>query len=340
MLMIQTMRHMLTAMAMMLLLAACPTALHSKDYAPLCYCDGKPIMLADPCVYKGGDTYYLTGTSTAEKGFEYYTSKDLRNWQYGGMLYEGKGEDYVGATCYWAPEVRMYKGKYYLTFSCYSPKRQGLITCLAVSDRPDGCYKDLYEPWIDMKYSAIDCDIFVDDDGKPYLYYSHNFTKDGVATGEIYAAPLTDDLSGITEEPRLVLSVSQPWERVNWAVNRCNEGPWVIKHKGKYIMTYSANDTGYEHYGIGVAEADNPLGPWKKYDTNPMFTTDLQHGISSPGHNSIVCTDGRALYMAYHRHADPACKKPNWDRVTCIEKLKITRDGKLHMARAQKHHGQ
>ena len=48
---------MLTAMAMMLLLAACPTALHSKDYDPLCYCDGKPIMLADPCVYKGGDTY-------------------------------------------------------------------------------------------------------------------------------------------------------------------------------------------------------------------------------------------------------------------------------------------
>ena len=53
---------MLTAMAMMLLLAACPTALHSKDYDPLCYCDGKPIMLADPCVYKGGDTYYLTVT--------------------------------------------------------------------------------------------------------------------------------------------------------------------------------------------------------------------------------------------------------------------------------------
>ena len=67
-----------------------------------------------------------------------------------------------------------------------------------------------------------------------------------------------------------------------------------------------------------------------------MFTTDLQHGTSSPGHNSLVYTDGRALHMAYHRHADPSCKKPNWDRVTCIEKLKITRDGKLRMAREQK----
>lgn len=110
----------------------------------LCLSDGKPIHVADPCVFKSGNVYYLTGTSTADKGFEYYTSTDLKNWTRRGMLYEPKGEAYVGANCFWAPEVRMYKGRYYLTFSCYSPKYKSLITCLAVSDKPEGEYKDIY----------------------------------------------------------------------------------------------------------------------------------------------------------------------------------------------------
>ena len=321
------------ARIVILLCVLCAGAVSGKRHDPPCYSGGKPILLADPCVYRSGDTYYLTGTSTTEKGFEYYTSTDLKNWQYGGMLYEAKGGDYEGATCFWAPEVRVYKGKFYLTFSCYSPKRNGLITCLAVSDRPDGGYADLYEPWTDMKYSAIDCDIFIDDNGEPYLYYSHNFTKDGVATGEIYAARLKDDLSGIVGEPQLVSVASQDWERVNWERNRCNEGPWVIKHKGKYIMTYSANDTGYGHYGIGVSEADSPLGPWRKYDSNPMLATDLERGVSSPGHNSMVEGKDGKLYMVYHRHADPNCKKPNWDRVVCIERLKLTKSGKLKLVK-------
>ena len=63
----------------------------------LCLSDGKPIHVADPCVFKSGDVYYLTGTSTADKGFEYYTSTDLKNWTRRGMLYEPKGEAYLGS---------------------------------------------------------------------------------------------------------------------------------------------------------------------------------------------------------------------------------------------------
>ena len=299
----------------------------------LCLSDGKPIHVADPCVFKSGDVYYLTGTSTADKGFEYYTSTDLKNWTRRGMLYEPKGEAYVGANCFWAPEVRMYKGRYYLTFSCYSPKYKSLITCLAVSDKPEGEYKDIYVPWIDTKYSAIDCDIFVDDDGEPYLYYSHNYVKDTMAIGEIYAAKLKKDLSGIIGEPVYISGASQKWERVNWNKNRCNEGPWVIKHNGKYVMTYSANDTGYGYYGIGISEAASPLGPWKKYSDNPQLATDLKRGVSSPGHNSIVEGNDGNLYIVYHRHANPNCEKPNWDRVVCIDKLKFTKSGKLKIVK-------
>ena len=94
-------------------------------------------------------------------------------------------------------------------------------------------------------------------------------------------------------------------------------------------MTYSANDTGYEYYGVGVSMADHPLGPWRKCDDNPLMTTDLEKGISSPGHNSIIKAPDGSLYIIYHRHADPHCQKPNWDRVVCMDKLYFDDNGIL-----------
>lgn len=95
-------------------------------------------------------------------------------------------------------------------------------------------------------------------------------------------------------------------------------------------MTYSANDTGYSHYGIGVATASHPLGPWTKYEDNPLMTTDLSNGVSSPGHNSIVASpDGKELFVVYHRHADPQGERPSFDRVVCIDRLYFDREGRL-----------
>lgn len=292
----------------------------------VCLSAGKPIYMADPCAYISGGVYYLTGTSPSEGKFEYYYSTDLRDWHYGGVLLT-PGVEHNGDNAFWAPDVKEYKGKFYMAYSCYSRKRKGIMTCLAVSESPRGPFRDLYAPWVDMKYSAIDCDIFVDSDGQPYLYYSHNYSDDGVATGKIYAVRLKKDLSGIDGEPQIMSEASQEWERVNWAKNRCNEGPWVLKHKNKYYMTYSANDTGYEHYGVGVQTADSPLGPWTKSSSNPLLFTRMDKGISSPGHNCIV-SDGKGnSYIIYHRHADPNCKKPNWNRIICIQKIKVKKNG-------------
>ena len=51
------------------------------------------------------------------------------------------------------------------------------------------------------------------------------------------------------------------------------------------------------------------------------MTTDLSKGVSSPGHNSIVRTKDGKLWIVYHRHTDPACPKPSFDRVVCIDRL-------------------
>lgn len=103
----------------------------------------------------------------------------------------------------------------------------------------------------------------------------------------------------------------------------------MFKKNGKYYMTYSANDTGYEFYGVGVSYADSPLGPWVKSEDNPLLTTDLPKGVSAPGHNSIVEAPNGDLYIVYHRHADVHCQKPNWDRVVCMDRLFFDEKGKL-----------
>ncbi len=293
--------------------------------------NGQPLHIADPCVYEDGGMYYLTGTTDKDNSFEYYTSSDLRTWKYGGVLLKA-GKDHIGESCFWAPEIRKYNGKFYMTYSCYSSKYKTFVTCLAASDYPDKGFKDLYAPWFDPKYSAIDCDILVDDDGTPYLYYSHNFMlNDTLGVGEIYCVELTKDLAHFVGEPKFISSATQKWEKVNYARNRCNEGPWVIKHNGKYVMTYSANDTGYKYYGVGIQTANNPFGPWKKYKSNPMLQTDMKNGVSSPGHNSIVTTKEGKMYIVYHRHADPNCKKPNWDRIVCIDEIYFDKKGRLKL---------
>lgn len=292
---------------------------------PLMTADSVAVSIADPFIYEYEGKYYLTGTTTTNGDFTCYTSNDMITWTDSGPLFT-RPENHIGSFGYWAPEVHFYDGKFYLTYSCYIEQRGLMLTFLAVSDNPDGPFVDLYAPWFDPGHSVIDANIFVDDDGTPYVYYSKNETIDSVATGEIYAARLKRDLSGLDGEPVFISKASQPWEKVNWARNRCNEGATVLKHNGRYYMTYSGNDTGYEHYGIGVQVAESPLGPWVKYDNNPIMTTDLEKGISSPGHNSIVTAPDGNMYIVYHRHADPDAPKPSWDRVLCIDKLYFEND--------------
>jgi len=296
---------------------------------PLKTIDNKIINLADPFAYEYDGIYYLTGTSSDGQGFPCYTSKDLITWTSTGFLYQ-KPENHFGTFAFWAPEVKFHNKKFYLTYSCYDPQKKILKTCLAVSDNPEGPFKDFYTPWLDLGYSVIDGDIFVDNDNTPYLYFSKNETNsDSIGTGNLYVIRMKKDFSGPDGEPVFISGPTQKWEMVNWKKNRCNEGPTIFKRNNTYYMTYSANDTGYDHYGIGVQYAKSPMGPWKKDPANPIITTDLSKGVSSPGHNSIVKAPNGDLFIVYHRHADPNCKKPNWDRVVCIDKLYFDKKGRL-----------
>ena len=285
--------------------------------------------MGDPFVLQHGGRYYLFGTNASNEGFKCWESTDLVHWTPKGWAYQ-ETDDSWAKSHYWAPEVKEYRGKFYMTYSAMpkSAETPRLLIALAVSDDPAGPYKDLHAPWFDFGYSAIDGHIFVDDDGKPYLYFSRNGVQDGYSFGIIYGVALADDLSKPVGEAVKLMEADQPWEKVRYAENRCNEGAFVLKHNGRYYMTYSANHTGFPHYGIGYATAENPLGPWVKAEENPIAATNLDVGVSGPGHNSITHSpDGKELFIVYHSHADP--KKPSGERVVNIDRMEFDEDGKL-----------
>ncbi len=47
--------------------------------------------------------------------------------------------------------------------------------------------------------------------------------------------------------------------------------PFILKKDGKYFLTYSCNDYRNQDYAVGYAVSDSPMGPWTKYEGNPIL---------------------------------------------------------------------
>jgi beta-xylosidase len=290
-------------------------------------CNGEPILMGDPFLYAHENKYYLTGTGAADRGFSYYVSDDLVNWEYKGFLWEKKEGSWANGA-FWAPEVSFYNGKFYLTYTGYSEKLNGLRLAIAVSDNPGGPFTDLYAPLFDGGFGAIDGHLFVEK-GQPYLYFSKNGEENGYSYGILYGIKLANNLSASVQDTVRLMEASQDWERANWKHNRCNEGATVFKQDDTFYMTYSANHTFEPNYGIGYATASSPLGPWTKANENPIASRDSTSGLTGIGHNSLLLTSKPNEYLIiFHAHADPQHPE-NQQRKAYIGQLRIDQKHKL-----------
>lgn len=89
-----------------------------------------------------------------------------------------------------------------------------------------------------------------------------------------------------------------------------------INGKKKYAMTYSCNYYGNEFYGVGIAFGDNPLGPYVKYENNPIIKQREDGFVNSTGHGCVVEYEGETYYIHHARQLDG-------DRCLAITKFKI-----------------
>lgn len=245
------------------------------------------VLLGDPFILLHENTYYAYGTN-AENGIEVYTSDDLVTWKKASALALDKKDSWADRW-YWAPEVYYIKDKNKF-FMYYSADEH---ICVATADSPLGPFvQDVKEPMIAGE-KCIDNSLFVDDDGKPYLYFDR--FNDGL---NIWVAELESDLKTIKNETMTkCINVSQSWEEV-WP--RVNEGPFVMKHKGLYYMTYSANSYESPSYGIGYATSASPMGPWTKYEHNPIF--QKPDSLVGVGHSAMFHDKAGKLRVVFHAH--------------------------------------
>jgi len=249
--------------------------------------DEIPMVFGDPFIMLHDNLYYAYGTK-GENGIYVYTSEDLIKWEKMPAMALDK-KDIWGDRWFWAPEVYYVKDKNKF-FMYYSADEH---ICVATSDSPLGPFvQDIKQPLI-ADEKSIDNSLFIDDDGKPYLYFDR--FNDGL---NIWVAELDDDLKNIRQSTLTkCINVSQEWEEV-WP--RVNEGAFVTKHKGIYYMTYSANSYESPLYGVGYATAESPMGPWTKYAGNPiMQKPDTLVGV---GHSSMFNDKDGRLRIVFHAH--------------------------------------
>lgn len=260
---------------------------------------------ADPFVLLHDGTYYLYATN-AEDGYLVYTSEDMSAWTCRGYCL--RAEDVCGDWGFWAPEVMHRDGKFYMVY--VANEHLGI----AVADSPLGPFRQEEKRFLN-ELCEIDGHFFVDEDGSVYLYFVR-FDEGNV----LWVARMREDLLSYDESTATFLfRATEAWELRDFSVV---EGPFVLKHKGKYYLTYSANHTRCPDYAVGCALSDSPMGPFEKVGYNPILCRN--EVANGPGHHSFTATrDGRELVCVYHTHGSPEAPFP---RVTCVDRAEFVPD--------------
>ncbi len=252
--------------------------------------------LADPCILEWKGKYYLYGTTDkSTEGFKVYVSSDLVKWS--GAAGARKGfalhkDDVWGDKSFWAPQVFRYKSKFYMAYAANES------IAIAESDSPLGPFVQKVKQPIAAPVKQIDPFVFIDDDGKKYLYHVR------VANGanRIFVAELTDNFQAIKSETlRESISATEEWEnkeKAKWAVA---EGPSILKHKGFYYLVYTTNHFRSIYYAVGYAVSKSPVGPWQKYEGNPVLSR-LGTGRNGTGHGDFVKDSKGNLSYVFHTH--------------------------------------
>jgi hypothetical protein len=135
-------------------------------------------------------------------------------------------------------------------------------------------------------------------------------------TTPIRAQLIAEDGRSLTGENTIVLANDQDWE------GHLIEGPFVTFQQGRYWLFYAGNDFSTPAYGIGVAVADHPLGPYTK-QPEPLLRSTREW--VAPGHASVAPgIDGKPqlFFHAFH----PGTGGYNAFRALLTVGLRFTRD--------------
>lgn len=266
------------------------------------------IQIRDPFIVtdRGHGLYYLYGTTAlgapleAPQGFVVRTSRDLVGWSDPQPVLTRQAGP-AEADYYWAPEVRAYRGKWYLfgTFSNGLDLLKPALrhTSVFIADTPAGPFRPHSElPLTPADWLCIDGTLHVDAAGRPWLVVVREWVQ--TFDGEIHAIPLSDDLRRAIGKPRRLFRASEaPWSLAQKSDlgdgYRVTDGPWVHRTAGGDLLLLwsSFGDGGYVT-GVARSESGEVTGPWV-HETRPIYAAD-------GGHPMLFETLAGQLMLAIH----------------------------------------
>jgi beta-xylosidase len=254
----------------------------------------------DPWVLKSGDTYYAYSTNTANLNLPTMTSKDLTTWTAYGDAFPRVGRwarSYgSGVSRTWAPSVTYVKDHFVLAYTAPINGGGGRKNCigLATAGAAKGPFSDGSSSPIvcPSDQGAIDPQVFVAEDGKPYLLWK----TEGVVGHEptrFWVRQLQADGVGFADGSSQVdlLSTALAWE------GHVIENPTMIRIQGLNYLFYSANEYVTDRYAIGYAICETVTGPCTRPSSAPLMSSG--GSVSGPGGPApFVGPDGQ-LRLAY-----------------------------------------
>ena len=282
--------------------------------APHPHHDGILAGAADPTIVvaqgaDGHSSYYVVATG---RGIRIFSSTDLKHWRWVGRVFSEDvpswaKQEVPRSDGIWAPDLSYHRGLYYLYYSVSSFGSQRSVIGLAVNKTLDQNNPD-YE-WVDRgkviesrpgqcDFNAIDPALFVDRDGKWYLFFGSFWS--GIKAVEMDAEtgkPLAD--------ATIVPIASRP-EHPTHAI----EAAFVIFHRGFYYLFVSWDrccDGADSDYKVMVGRAGQVTGPYvdakgrellKGGGTLVLQGDDRWRG---PGHNSVLTTD-QGQWLVHHTY--------------------------------------
>lgn len=212
---------------------------------------------ADPMGLTYKDEYFLF--STNQGGFHY--SKNLSDWEFAPASFQRcpTDDDMCAPAAFVSGDTLFYTGSTY----------EGLPVWYSTSPK-SGRFKRAIER---NTLPSWDPCLFLDDDGKLYLYYgsSNEYPLKGVEISRDDFRPVSKIYDIMMLRPE-----EHGWERFGMnnddevTLRPFTEGAYMTKHDGKYYFQYGAPGTEFKVYADGVYVSDSPLGPFTYQQHNPM----------------------------------------------------------------------
>lgn len=277
------------------------------------------IHIRDPFILPYEGRYYMYGTGAPNiadidlgRQFWCYVSEDLEEWSDAILCFDAP-DDFWAEYNFWAPEVHLYRGRFYMLASFCAPGKMRATQAL-VADDPRGPYQVVGDTLTPKTWMSLDGTLYIEDD-IPYLVFCHEWTQ--IRDGEIAVLRLKEDLTEAIGEPTVLFRASASgWSQeitTSGMTGRVTDGPYLVPSGRALTMFWSSFHEGAYAVGMAVSKTKSLFGPWEHVD-RLLFEKDGGHGMC------FTAFDGKQ-YFALHQPNQPKLERP------CFFEIRETEDG-------------